>query len=633
MAHFYNEFEHPNVIEMIFNQIILKQFEKEYFDMINVTNNIDLSKEDDNNKNQRLVFSSKDLMCLIMHYLGLNFDFGFGFAKNETSDACSLVSSYWLCHRWNPHSIYHCNIKRFTRIDPQRNSKISRAWQRVAPAKSICIFLRGFSWDEEEFAIDLIKAANNFKFSDQSGIRSNKNNEMTNINGISGSYRPMISRINDGNSLGYTDRSNMRSRVGIDFNNFANTGSATFGLPPTPLPTGTNNYYQDGILTGTYRQMNWSDIVNETRMKRNRNINTNINKNNQHSGPVILHLDAHITFPNANQVVSDAPTLTRQDGVVNFAEDDRTHLIGGDVDLEVLEWEIDPEVMLSVKKLVQKLTGLEKLKIDCSMGNHTIATKVLNNLVLLFFWKCLNDIIAKNDIQVILEMKYQDPNYSDSFLDDMEIDNLSKIVQTSWCKIDSIKIDLWENSLSFTLVQLISNSRAKQLVIDVKYTASPSLPNIGQTVQKQLRHVEMLKYSQTRHIALDQVYQVLNIDVIQQGKLFIVLDLQTIYRKNTHNDIEFNLFCNQVFSLIVTKRVPIDIKIQFLNVPQLQSQFNQIYFPIYLKYFGKDRILKEYKPPKCNQSCKPLQFLYMKFEVFEFERHCSTILHVKNAAY
>ena len=100
MSQFYNEEKHSNIIQMIFNEIILKQFEKEYSAVIHETNGKDAKNMNSNHVYPKMVFNLKDLMCLIFEYLAWNVEF----ACNNvgwTIDACSLVSSNWLYYRWN----------------------------------------------------------------------------------------------------------------------------------------------------------------------------------------------------------------------------------------------------------------------------------------------------------------------------------------------------------------------------------------------------------------------------------------------------------------------------------------------------------------------------------------------------
>ena len=101
MIEFYNQDKHANIIETIFNRIILTKFAKEYGNQVSFIG-------DNNNGNnyyyQSAVFNSNDLICCIFQYLTyeMNFD---GDLSN-----CELVNSKWLYHVWNPQSIYFIDI-------------------------------------------------------------------------------------------------------------------------------------------------------------------------------------------------------------------------------------------------------------------------------------------------------------------------------------------------------------------------------------------------------------------------------------------------------------------------------------------------------------------------------------------
>ena len=131
---------------MIFNQIILKRFEKEYNQIITYTNN---NKQNGNhccsNYYQNLVFESNDLMCLILQYLHICDNYRF--AADLLS--CSLVSSIWLYHAWNINSVYHVLLDGlfWQTLTETRNengeSNVRRMWQRLTHAKSIYLYLAG----------------------------------------------------------------------------------------------------------------------------------------------------------------------------------------------------------------------------------------------------------------------------------------------------------------------------------------------------------------------------------------------------------------------------------------------------------------------------------------------------------
>ena len=102
MDKWYNEKQESNIIEMIFNKIILKNFDKEYNKLVTYSNNKDGNVD---MKYQRLLFNSNDLMSYIFQYLEL-----YHGIENDDSYMCSLVDSHWLYHVWNVNSVYFVDL-------------------------------------------------------------------------------------------------------------------------------------------------------------------------------------------------------------------------------------------------------------------------------------------------------------------------------------------------------------------------------------------------------------------------------------------------------------------------------------------------------------------------------------------
>ena len=75
MSKYYNEKQDSAIIEMIFNQIILKKFEKNYYKLIKYKNNCENSNYNNNSSSgndfyyQNLVFNTSDLMTHIFQNL------------------------------------------------------------------------------------------------------------------------------------------------------------------------------------------------------------------------------------------------------------------------------------------------------------------------------------------------------------------------------------------------------------------------------------------------------------------------------------------------------------------------------------------------------------------------------------
>ena len=136
MEKWYNEIEQANTIEIIFNQIILTKFEKEY-------SNITTYYNDNNGKSITDVFNNSDLMCLIFQFLDNDFS---NHARIELFPCC-FVNSHWLYQALNPHSVYQVHLTeliRKTNLHARNdfaigNNAIARAWQRLSNAKRVHI--------------------------------------------------------------------------------------------------------------------------------------------------------------------------------------------------------------------------------------------------------------------------------------------------------------------------------------------------------------------------------------------------------------------------------------------------------------------------------------------------------------
>ena len=131
MSKYYNEKKQSNTIEDLFNKVILKQFSREYNEIITYGINNDTTND---NYYENLLFNSTDLMSHIFQYLhwGREFD--------RDLYSCSLVSSHWLYHSWNANSVYHINFYKLAKVDNiSKNRKWARIWQRLYNVKSIRI--------------------------------------------------------------------------------------------------------------------------------------------------------------------------------------------------------------------------------------------------------------------------------------------------------------------------------------------------------------------------------------------------------------------------------------------------------------------------------------------------------------
>ena len=126
MNDWYNEQEQAIIIEMIFNKMIIANFEEEYNQLITYVGK---------NKYENLLFNSTDLMANVFQYL----EYGEKFDGDLVE--CSLVNSHWLYHSWNVRSVYYVDfdqlIEQTSKYGADDNNNILRIWQRLTNAKDV----------------------------------------------------------------------------------------------------------------------------------------------------------------------------------------------------------------------------------------------------------------------------------------------------------------------------------------------------------------------------------------------------------------------------------------------------------------------------------------------------------------
>ena len=602
MDEIYNEEQHSNTIEIIFNEIILKQFSKEYSAIVTCSTT---------NSNQRLVFNTKDLMCLIFQYIYFDWKI----------DAYSLVSSHWLYYAWNPHSVYHCNLTEFTKGNPRyntQNSKISRVWQRVSHAKSIIIINPRY-----------------LLFS--SVLPTRRLLTMTNITKVDIRMRWMSDHLRQLKAIMQNCRKNIQDFcLHIDMSNLNSIETMNADkIPPLRLPNARAISFYSEMCQ--FLPIIWTNKCSK--------LDLNLpNVDDEWIKCVLKYCDCscikELNISNSAHAVE----------ISSYIFD--TYSNSESINDESINDE-------SLNKLAQKFTGLKQFKISLRksekkenklkrmnkmspmshfqdpikialpitmlvsdsnsnspippMDAETLQETQKQTNILLLFWKCLWGVIKNNDTQVRLEITHvQVIQYIR--------DKLLEVVGDAACKIDLIDISISNNNHESKIYQqlameLIASSRAKGLAIDVpKETQSTILKSIGEQLQVRLPMVQMIKYSQAEDSTLSDIHGFVHLNVIKKRKLFVQLRFN-IFSARIHYingyKMMFDIFCQTVFSLIVEAQVPLDITIRFKAITE--SEFNKIYFPIYLTYFDKEKMFKEYKEPKCNQWCRPLEFPNMQF--------------------
>ena len=129
MKKHYNENEQGQLIELIMKQIVFKQFSNEY------KQHIDYKALNKNSKYQELAFNTQDVMCNIFQFLT--------FCELLN---CSLVDTHWLYHTWNINSVYYVDLtnlvsKTGKSVHAGNYNYYARIWQRIVNARSIVLRL------------------------------------------------------------------------------------------------------------------------------------------------------------------------------------------------------------------------------------------------------------------------------------------------------------------------------------------------------------------------------------------------------------------------------------------------------------------------------------------------------------
>ena len=146
------EEKHYNIIEQIFNKLILPKFDQEY---------ANIATYNDQQEYKSMVFSSSDLMCLIFQFLNY---FRIG-SVNDLSK-CSLVCSNWLYHSFNPNATFGVVIIDSTlnkdKTHRQR-SKQSRFWQRAVNARCLNIIFSPKAPKPDEYLLSHVLTLGNIE--------------------------------------------------------------------------------------------------------------------------------------------------------------------------------------------------------------------------------------------------------------------------------------------------------------------------------------------------------------------------------------------------------------------------------------------------------------------------------------
>ena len=100
--------------------------------------------------------------------------------------------------------------------------------------------------------------------------------------------------------------------------------------------------------------------------------------------------------------------------------------------------------------------------------------------------------------------------------------------------------------------------------------------------------------------------------------MFVSAHFQTRYqyqRKLYGYETLFEQFCRRVFELMIKDEIPIEIDLTLNRIKNHGDKDRKYYKDVYDSYFNQEKMLKEYKEPKCNKYCEPLPIPKMSFKI------------------
>ena len=352
-------------------------------------------------------------------------------------------------------SIYHCNIFGLTRIDHKQKIKVSRVWQRVSAAKSICINLHDFIGDDathsgfsDSYRLMMSGIGGVCGDNFDTGINTNGNGlDKFSIDGCmddTGGTRNRVTSVSIGKKSSTQSNLNPINEHIYGMHSHLSNYHLERGFAAAQIFGGMIQVTKETVIAGgccSQRSIAATNQENITSMdtgvndasgssgsdntKCNRNTefkNSNINEHDRNGVEQVRHIaqaqvtpvQDEITQHGTSQNTGDQKDLcaiqsrvvskwddfggvnhrSEEENVLNTKHLPKNNSVGDN------QGQHHKECLKTIENLTQKLTRLKKLRI--CLGSQ----KISNKLTFLLFWQCLDDIITQNDVQVTLEMKY-----------------------------------------------------------------------------------------------------------------------------------------------------------------------------------------------------------------------------------
>ena len=614
MTEYYDENTRGNMIEIIFEKIILTNYEKEYE---NVTTYNYVNR---NTTTQAQLFHANDLMSLIFQWLSFN-----------DLINCSLVSSHFLYHSFNPNSIYCGELTRLIKLTANKKEKekektgkhkqknksekhknginidgvtsINRQWQRFINVKRLELYLSDsdknyqFSDDSIDFLFEKLLLLSNIE-------------EIKAI--ITADQFKILQGIINKNTSKITNYDLKFNGVCRNISRFCH--KYKYLLSPLDLMNG-----KIINITSLYFAVKWSNKCQHLAINDVKNIDNKwckyIIENCDCSGIECLEI-IDMEFELDNQL--------------ERAAEFNNSLINSD---------LYKSTKGLIKEMALKFSNSKNFKqLNISVSKPGWQYRYYSCLLL--FWSFLNDVINQNKIYVefnVLDGSIEMFEDSKAALgNDFNLNDIGR-------NINVINVKFGRNNntgLNFEAVgSIIKQSENLEYIclLDCNTDVIKSLINIlnqrknDKGILKTLKGIELLpilsRYARVgdSSISMDLMNNFFNSDVIINGngngnekdesELFIAIHFAIEYKKETNFVKDFSNFCQLIYSLLVKKQIAMDIIIEFEGaINESDSEFYNDYYDIYQSYFDEEQLKNEYKLPKCNQYCNPLQSVKTSFD-------------------
>ena len=556
MKHHYKEKEQAEVIEIIFNQIILKQFAKEYQ---NVTT-FHAQSSDNGADYENILFNATDIVCMVFQFL---VDSDGKKSVNELSN-CSLVCSQWLYHAFNPNSIYHYSLKKLVietkKYTQHYNNNVTRMWQRICNVKSLRLELgprsiRYHSLSLRRNAKLNDDSSNDFLLSKLSTLRNVE--VLRNGTGSIKHVKPIQAILR-----------NCKHKIRSMTLELAPDAKDQNKLSPLVL-----NNVVDILIDHVYFAIIWTNKLEKLSL---------------------------LWVPNCNEKWCNI--------VINNCD------CSGMKELNFYNLRFDKSIDAKNKETKVLLNKFAQ-KFDNKNGNFKLLKITFYRTVddcVLILWKALQSIIDKNGGHMELQLQSNLAGGStNKIFDHIERNkpNIHKFEATS-DRVHDKDGEYTKHIVSKCGAK--GNNSLEWFKLDVSSNYTKIVKGLELKFPSKLAIVEFYDRNGRKHATLQLIIDLINWIKDDQHNVGFIFNGTVFCSKESKLAVKFGEFCEGVYSLLIEKQRAINVSIQVkeLNESNVKNEL----FDTHSRYFSKDKMEKEYKKPKWNkiinkymkQKCEPM---------------------------